>query len=214
MMVQWTRVTGRRDPRSFRCFDRLAGDPLLRESITCFKEEEHARATSRLTSARHLKAGAVFTEGLSPLSFPSTFSSLPPAPPSRFLLYLSHCELGGCSVELMRQVLNICPRWWSLCFVHGRDHDMRLHQAERAAGMEAAASKCRFGGWAEVDGSIAGYLLQLRELRTIIVSLAPWYMLEFVPGADPAFVPGPSHVEYAGALASWTEAAIHAAVFS
>jgi len=113
----------------------------------------------------------------------------------------------------MQQVLNLCPGWWTLCFVHGLEHDMRLHQAERAAGMAASASKCRFAGWAEVDGSIAGYLLHLDELRTIIVSMAPWYMLEFVPGVDPAFVPGPSHVDFANALASWSEGAIHAAVF-
>ena len=63
------------------------------------------------------------------------------------------------------------------------------------------------------------YLLQLAELHAIIVSLSPWYLLEYVPAASPDFVPasGPDASEgdrdFIDALASWSDAAIHRAVF-
>ena len=93
---------------------------------------------------------------------------------------------------------------------------MRLHVAERGG---SGASACRFVGWEEVDGSISGYLLQLRELRAIIVSLAPFYMLEHVPAASPDYVPAtsgdalPGDRQFIDALVSWTDEAIRLAVF-
>ena len=109
----------------------------------------------------------------------------------------------------------MAPSLWTLAFIHALMCDMQMHEAERG---RSGASACRFAGWEKVETSISGYLLQLRELRAIIVSLGPWYMLEHVPAANPDYVPAtgdgaPGDREFLDALAEWTDDAIHRAVF-